>query len=62
MSATKAWLEDLLFMVETGESPEMICQRLGIRPYALARRLARAGRPDLTGPFRALHKRERARK
>ena len=44
------------------EAPERAAQRLGTNTAALARRLYRAGRPDLARPFSAAQKRQASRK
>ena len=43
-------VEDALWMRDTGESPAMACQRLGVKPDALEVSIRRAGEswPDLT--------------
>lgn len=48
---TRAIVQDVEWMTRTGETPAGICARLGSRPAALARRLQRAGRPDLARQF-----------
>lgn len=42
-----ALIEDVEWMVETGESGINIPRRLGTAPSSLTKRLRRAGRPDL---------------
>lgn len=46
------WIEDLVYMLDTGESISRICTRLGTNRAAIAKRLERACRHDLARYFR----------
>lgn len=50
-AALAALVEDLEWMLGTGESPVMAAHRAGSTPGALARKLHRAGRHDLAVHF-----------
>ena len=58
---TDELIEDVEWMLATGESLEMIAQRCGLKPGTLAKRLERAGRLDLSPRFNGLAKRLRQR-
>lgn len=49
-----AFIEDVEWMLQTGESPEMAAVRLRATINAVEIRLRRAGRDDLAAPFTAL--------
>ena len=51
---TEDIIEDVEWMLDTGEAPERIPQRLGTTPAALTKRMRRAGRPDLAAPFQTV--------
>lgn len=55
-AATLSKLEDVRMLVDSGESPERIAQRVGMSLYAVARMLARHA-PDIATPFAAAAKR-----
>lgn len=46
-----AFIEDVDWMLRSGESAARICQRVNSNRTAIARRLGRAGRHDLAQPF-----------
>lgn len=47
-----AFVEDVEWLAETGETWEGALRRLDIKPHAAERRLERAGRADLIAAFR----------
>lgn len=48
---TGAFIEDVEWMLRSGETAGGVCQRIDSTPAAIARRLDRAGRNDLARPF-----------
>ena len=54
-------VEEVEFLLDTGESPEQIARRLGRKPGTIARALGRAGRNDLARHFYRLDKTARIR-
>ncbi len=44
-------IEDIEFMLSNREHPAVIATRLGYSAATIARRLSKAGRCDLAGPF-----------
>lgn len=58
--ATRAEIiEDIEWLLESRESPDIICMRIGRRPLSLHRQLLRWGRADLARHFDAIHRLDR---
>ncbi|MFD2839356.1 hypothetical protein ACFSYH_02060 [Populibacterium corticicola] len=53
--ATRDLFEDIDWMLETGEAPHRIADRVGRNPEAIARLAARHGRTDIARTFQALY-------
>lgn len=49
--AFEARMEDLCWLLRSGESPDAVATRLGVSPAALARQLYRRGETDLARLF-----------
>lgn len=56
----QGYVEDVEFLVSTGETAPAIAARLGRAPATLSRALYRAGRADLARPFERLAQAVRA--
>ena len=57
--ADRAFLEDLTWMLDTGETTAGAARRLGIRADTIARRLNRLGHRELASIFYAAHRAEK---
>lgn len=58
--ADRAFLEDLTWMLDTGETTAGAARRLGLRADTIARRLNRLGHSDLANSFYAEHRKAAA--
>lgn len=56
---TKALIEDVVFMLSTGEHPDMICTRLRTSGAALSKLLRRHDRGDIAAAFDVVCRRDR---
>lgn len=59
---TGAFIEDVEWLIDTGESAEMAARRLGCNPAAIVSRLDGNGRSDLASYFRAAAWRQRSQR
>lgn len=58
---TAALIEDTLFLLDAGEYPERICQRLGVTAWNIENTLRRHGYREQARPFNALALEQRRR-
>lgn len=58
--ADTAFIEDITWMLDTGETTAGVVRRLGIHPATIARRLNRLGRRELAAMFYAEQRRAAA--
>ena len=52
-------IEDVEWMLATGEVPCNVATRLGMTPHAIEKAMRRAGRRDLAAPFSVEHRTQR---